>query len=117
MDQETAISIFASLAQSTRMSVFRLLVNQGPDGLPVLEISRRLGVVPSTLSGHLATLRRAGILSATRHQKEIHYAADLRTVNRVIVFLLADCCNGQVENCGEILSLLGLQRPQASKTR
>mgnify|MGYP001054569470 CR=1 FL=1 len=113
MDQDTAISIFAALAQSTRMSVFRLLVNQGPDGMPALEISRRLGVVPSTLSGHLAALRRSGVLTATRHQKEIHYAADLATVNKVIVFLLADCCNGQVENCREILSLLDLTGPLA----
>lgn len=106
MNQETAIEVFSALAQPTRLSVFRLLVKQGCSGLPVLEISRRLGVVPSTLSGHLATLKRSGILTATRHQKEIHYAANLATVNELIAFLLADCCNGQTDNCRDILTLL-----------
>ncbi len=106
MKQETAIEAFAALAQSTRMTIYRLLVKAGPEGLQVGEISRRLDIVPSTLSGHLAILRRAGLLSATRRQREIHYAARLETVNNLVGFLLSDCCDGQVENCSEILSLL-----------
>ncbi|MEJ6477073.1 MAG: metalloregulator ArsR/SmtB family transcription factor [Octadecabacter sp.] len=112
MDQNSAIDVFSALAQPTRIAVFRLLVQVGPAGLPALEISRRLEVVPSTLSGHLAILKRAGILTATRHQREIHYAANLGAVNELIAFLLADCCNGQIGNCGNILSLLDLGRLQ-----
>ena len=78
-------------------------------GLPALEIARRLDVVASTLSGHLSILKRSGILTATRHQREIHYAANLSAVNELIAFLLSDCCNGQVNNCGDILSLLNLE--------
>jgi DNA-binding transcriptional ArsR family regulator len=110
MDQNSAIDVFSSLAQPTRLSVFRLLVSQGPQGLPALEISRRLNIVPSTLSGHLAILKRSGILMATRHQREIHYAANLAAVNDLIGFLLADCCGGQIENCADILSLLDLRQ-------
>lgn len=109
MDQDSAIDALAALAQATRIAVFRLLVRMGPDGLPALEISRRLGIPPSTLSGHLAILKRAGILTATRHQREIHYAADLTAVSALVRFLLADCCGGKVENCSEILSLLTLE--------
>ncbi|WP_224814714.1 helix-turn-helix transcriptional regulator [Hasllibacter sp. MH4015] len=107
MDQTRAIDAFAALAQPTRVAVFRLLVREVPGSLPALEIARRLDVVPSTLSAHLATLRRAGILTSTRHQKEIRYAADLGAVNALVGFLLADCCGGRTENCAEILSLLG----------
>jgi DNA-binding transcriptional ArsR family regulator len=106
MDQNRAIDAFAALAQSSRMTIFRLLVRAGPDGLQVGEISRRLDIVPSTLSGHLSVLKRAGILTATRNQREIHYSADLSVVNSLIGFLLADCCDGRLENCSEILSLL-----------
>ncbi|MDP6952230.1 MAG: metalloregulator ArsR/SmtB family transcription factor [Alphaproteobacteria bacterium] len=106
MDQESAIEAFAALAQSSRMTIFRLLVRAGPDGLQVGEISRRLEIVPSTLSGHLSVLKRAGLLTATRHQREIHYAADLSVANDLVGFLLADCCDGRLENCSEILSLL-----------
>lgn len=106
MDQAAAIDVFSALAQPTRLSVFRLLVANGPDGLAALEISRQLGIVPSTLSGHLSILKRSGILSATRHQREIHYAANLRAVNELIGFLLSDCCGGKIGNCSDILSLL-----------
>ena len=74
--------------------------------MPVGEISRRLDIVPSTLSGHLGVLKRAGLLRSTRHQREIHYAVRLDAMGDLVRFLLEDCCNGQVENCGEIASLI-----------
>ena len=106
MEQETAIEAFAALAQTSRMAIFRLLVCAGPEGLPVGDISRRLFIVPSTLSGHLGVLKRSGLLNATRHQREIHYSANLAAVNDLVSFLLADCCEGRLENCSEIISLL-----------
>lgn len=111
MNQTEAIAAFAALAQPSRMSVFRLLVRLGPDGLKVGEISRQLGIVPSTLSGHLSVLKRAGLLTATRRQREILYVADLATANSLVEFLLADCCGGRLANCSEILSLLDTDKP------
>jgi len=106
MDQDTAIQTFAALAQETRMAIYRLLVRTEPRALPVGEISRRLAIVPSTLSGHLAILKRAGLLKSTRHQTEIHYTANLETMGDLVRFMLEDCCNGQVENCRDIALLL-----------
>lgn len=106
MDQESAIEAFAALAHPSRMKVFRLLVTEGPDGLQAGQISKNLRIVTSTLSGHLAVLKRAGLLKASRHQREIHYSVNLNAINDLVGFLLADCCKGRVENCSEILSLL-----------
>ncbi len=106
MNQAQAIESFTALAQESRLAVFRLLVREEPNGLPVGEISRQLDIVPSTLSGHLAILKRAGLLRSTRHQREIHYAAKLDAVGDIIRFMLENCCNGQVNNCDEILSLI-----------
>ena len=106
MDELIAIEAFAALAQSSRMTIFRRLVRAGPDGLKVGEIGRQLGIVPSTLSGHLFVLKSAGLLKANRHQREIHYSANLEAVNELVRFLLADCCDGRMENCSEIISLL-----------
>jgi len=106
MNQTDAIEAFAALAQPTRIAAFRLLVKVGPKGLPALEISRQLGTKPSTLSGHLSILKRAGILIATRHQREIHYSANLGIVNALVEFMVSDCCEGQIENCNEIVALL-----------
>ncbi len=106
MNQEDAIEAFAALAQGTRMTIYRLLVREEPHGMRVSEISRQLDIVPSTLSGHLAILKRAGLLKATRNQREIHYSANLGTMSNLVSFMLEDCCNGKVENCQEIISLL-----------
>lgn len=106
MDQDRAIDAFAALAQSSRMAIFKLLVRMGPKGLQASEIGRRLEILPSTLSGHLGQLKRAGLLKATRHQREIHYAANLAAVNDLVGFLLSDCCDGRVEHCAEIITLL-----------
>ena len=106
MDQDRAIAAFAALAQPTRMQVYRLLVAEGPGGLTASAIAERLGVVPSTLSGHLARLRDAGLLRDRRQHREIHYAADLEQVNALVGFLLSECCGGRVENCREVLTLL-----------
>lgn len=106
MDQENAIEAFTALAQETRLQVFQHLVREGKSGLPVGEISRRLDIVPSTLSGHLGVLKRAGLLTSTRHQREIHYAADITRVSALIQFLVQDCCGGRSEDCAELLTFL-----------
>ncbi len=103
MEQTAALDAFAALAHETRLSVFRLLVEAGPDGVPALEIARRLDVKPSTLSGHLSILKAAGLLTATRHQREIRYAASLAAVNDLVLFLLADCCGGDLAACADAI--------------
>lgn len=106
MDQDTAIEALAALAHPTRLSVFKLLVQHAPAGVPALTIAERLGAKPSTLSGHLSVLRRAGLLASKRNQREIRYEARLDAINSLVGFLLADCCGGRVQNCKDILTLL-----------
>ena len=106
MNQVHAMECFAALAQESRLAVVRLLIQEAPTGLPVGEISRRLEILPSTLSSHLGVLRRAQLLKSTRHQREIHYSADLDGMSDLIRFLLEDCCNGSMEQCEPVLSSL-----------
>lgn len=106
MKQDAAIDALAALAQPTRLAVFRLLVSHLPEGVPALVIAKRLEAKPSTLSGHLAILKHAGLITATRRQREIRYTANLGAFNALVTFLLSDCCGGQMENCNDILTLL-----------
>ncbi len=106
MTETEAIEAFSALAHPSRIAIFRMLVRTQPSGIPVMEISRALGIVPSTLSGHLAILKRAGWLSSSRHKREIHYAACIGRVNDLIGFMLEDCCYGKIQNCRAILTLL-----------
>ncbi|MBL4786888.1 MAG: winged helix-turn-helix transcriptional regulator [Cohaesibacteraceae bacterium] len=103
MEPEIAIETFTALAQESRLAIFRLLVREEPNGLAVGEISRRLGIVPSTLSGHLAVLKRARLLKSIRQQREIRYSANLAAIGVLVTYLLEDCCEGKVENCREVL--------------
>ena len=100
MDERTAIEALAGLAQEHRLRVFRLLVREGPLGLPAGEIALRLGVPPSTMSSHLAQLERAGLLRSRRDQRRIIYAVDLEGIRRLLAFLIEDCCQGHPEICG-----------------
>lgn len=100
MEQKRAIAALAALAQDSRMDVFRLLVRQGPEGLPAGEISERLGVQPATLSFHLAQLSHAGLVTSRRQSRSIIYSADIAAMRDVIGFLLNDCCSGHPELCG-----------------
>lgn len=114
MDQTAAIEAFGALAQPTRLAIFRALVRAGPGGMPAGRIGQGLGIVPSTLSGHLAVLRRAGLIRATRHQREIHYAAELAAVNDLVGFLVTDCCDGRVDECPNALPFLPAAADQIS---
>lgn len=101
MEQKTAIDALGALAQDTRLTVFRLLVRQGPNGLNAGEIAERLGVTASTLSHHLANLERAGLLRSWRVQRQIFYAADFEGMRKLLAFLMEDCCQGRPEFCGD----------------
>ncbi len=114
MNEDTAIETFAALAHPTRLAAFRLLVKTAPDGVPALIIAEKLHAKPSTLSGHLAILKRAGLLTSTRNQREIRYAANLSAINDVVSFLLADCCGGRISHCQDILTLLKTDDAPAS---
>ena len=100
MTPETAVSAFGALAQDTRLSVFRMLVQAGPDGLSAGEIATATQTSAPTLSHHLAILERSGLASSTRFGRSIRYAADFEGTRRLLAFLTEDCCQGRPEICG-----------------
>ena len=100
MDTRDAIEAMSALAQEHRMEVFRLLVKEGPSGLPAGVIAARLRISPSSLSFHIAQLARAGLVSSRRDSRNINYAADFRGMRDLLDFLTEDCCNGEPELCG-----------------
>lgn len=100
MEIKEAVAALSALAQETRLAVFRLLVREGPGGLPAGEVAASLGVTPATLSFHLAQLEKAGLLVSRRKSRRIFYAVDLEGTRRVLSFLTEDCCQGRPELCG-----------------
>lgn len=103
MESRNAIDALAALAQPTRLDVFRLLVRHEPDGLAAGDIARKLVVPHNTMSSHLATLSRAGLVSVERHSRSMIYRAELSAVRQLVLFLLRDCCNGRPELCAPLV--------------
>ena len=104
MDSIAAISALGSLAQNTRLDVFRLLVRHEPAGLPAGEIARKLEVPQNTMSSHLSTLARAELVSSRRESRLIIYRANLGAMNALMAFMLENCCSG--EDCAPITNQL-----------
>ena len=86
------IEQFAALGQKDRLEIFRLLVRAGPEGKCVHEIKRRVKMPGSTLSHHLDTLTRSGLLAARRSGRFIYHAVNWREASSLIRFLIEDCC-------------------------
>ncbi|HSI96273.1 MAG TPA: metalloregulator ArsR/SmtB family transcription factor [Methylophilaceae bacterium] len=99
MDNVIAVKIFASLAQESRLGLFRLLVQAGPEGLSAGSIAERLGMPSSTLSFHLKELSHAGVVQSRQAGRFIYYSADFATMNALIGFLTENCCGGQPQEC------------------
>jgi DNA-binding transcriptional ArsR family regulator len=100
MEIKTAIGALAALAQDTRLAVFRLLVQEGPAGLPAGRIAERLRISPPTLSFHLGELAAAGLVQPRRDGRSIIYAADYAAMNGLIAYLTENCCRGDLAACG-----------------
>ena len=104
MDTKTAVPAFSALAHDTRLRVFRLLVREGPDGLPAGRIASELDVAPPTMSSHLAQLERAGLVRSWRVERRIFYAVEVEGTRRLLRYLTEDCCRGRPELCGDLLA-------------
>jgi DNA-binding transcriptional ArsR family regulator len=95
METKSAIAALASLAQDSRLAIFRALVQEGPEGLPAGKISEATGIPPSSLSFHLKELAHAGMVTSRQEGRFIIYAADFATMNDLIAFLTENCCGGK----------------------
>ncbi len=93
MSSPTARAL-AALGHDARLSIFRLLVQAGRDGLRVGDIGDHLGLAPSTLAHHLSTLVEAGLVLQERQGREVLNRVDFPAMERVLAFLTSECCTG-----------------------
>lgn len=98
MDKKATITALGALAQETRLDVFRLLVTQGPAGLPAGAIAERLDVLPASLTFHLKELQHAGLITQRRLGRQLIYAAEYGAMNDLLSYLTENCC-GRGQSC------------------
>jgi ArsR family transcriptional regulator len=94
MDGKQVVAALGALANETRLAVFRLLVERGPDGLPAGTIAEAVGLPPSSLTFHLQQLAHAGLITQRRLSRQLIYATDFAAMNAVMGYLTENCCGG-----------------------
>jgi DNA-binding transcriptional ArsR family regulator len=99
MENWSAVDALSALAHESRLAIFRLLVPEGPDGLPAGEIGKRLGIAANALSFHLTRLRYAGLVSVRRNGQQMIYAAAYDGMQRLMGFLTENCCQLDAQGC------------------
>ena len=96
METKEAVEALGAMAQETRLTALRLLVQAGAAGLPAGEIARRLEVPPPTLSFHLRALLHAGLVSSSRDGRSLYYVANYGRLKSLVAFLSDNCCQAPV---------------------
>ena len=94
METSSAVTALGSLAQDHRLTLFRTLVQAGPDGMAAGALAEALDLPKSSLSFHLAHLNRAGLIDQHRAGRSLIYTANYEAMSRLIGFLTDNCCGG-----------------------
>lgn len=101
MDEQSAVTSLAALAQGMRLRIFRALVGAGPEGMTPSALGATLDVPGSTLSFHLKELMHAGMVSQERDGRNLIYRPSLERMNALLVYLTAHCCQASNDTtCG-----------------
>lgn len=96
MQTTNVINALAALAHDSRLGIFRLLVEQGPEGLPAGEIAARRKLPNANASFHLKELEHAGLVTSVPAGRFIYYAANYKTMNGLVEYLTKNCCKDGV---------------------
>jgi ArsR family transcriptional regulator len=87
MESKSIVKALSALAQESRLGIYRLLVEQVPQGLTPGRIGESLDIAPATLSFHLKELVNADLISARQEGRFIIYATNFATMNGLVDFL------------------------------
>ena len=99
MEKTAALAALAALAQDSRLDIFRLLVQAGPEGAAAGQIGGQLALPPATLSFHLNQLRQAGLVRCRRDGRSLIYAAEYAAMTALLGYLTENCCQGDAAAC------------------
>ena len=99
MKSAQVVKALAALAQPTRLAIYRLLVERGPEGIAAGEVAEKLKVAPATLSFHFKILSHAGLIKSRQDGRFVYYAANFTAMNGMLAYLTENCCGGNLDAC------------------
>jgi DNA-binding transcriptional ArsR family regulator len=112
MKTPRVIEALGALAHEHRLAIYRLLVQQGPEGLHAGAIGERVGLVPSSLTFHLQNLERSGLIAFRRVGRQLIYSADFEAMNALVGYLTENCCVASAQNCDALCKPASPRRPR-----
>jgi DNA-binding transcriptional ArsR family regulator len=119
MEMSQAVDALAALAQSTRLAIFRLLIEAGPEGMAAGRIGEELKLPPATLSFHLAHLARAGLARSRQEGRFVIYSSDFENMIALVGYLTENCCGGN-RSCAPAVTFVpkkGIQNETPARPR
>jgi DNA-binding transcriptional ArsR family regulator len=94
MEMKEAVKALAALAHDSRLAIYRLLVQAGPEGLPAGQLAEMMQIPPSSLSFHLKELVHADLLVSQQSGRFVIYTAKYTSMNELLSFMTENCCGG-----------------------
>jgi DNA-binding transcriptional ArsR family regulator len=105
MDVDLAAARLAELGHPTRLTVFRRLVQCGPNGCRVGDLQRALEIPASTLSHHLSRLVAAGLVEQRREGRVLRCLPVRQALDETLGFLTDECCAGSCDSAAPEMML------------
>ncbi len=102
MKLNIAVEILSALAHEGRVTLVRLLIQAGPEGLGAGELAASAGLAATTASAQLLVLKNAGLVQSERRGRHINYAANYKQMTGLLQFLMKDCCCSRQEICAPL---------------
>lgn len=99
MKPPEVVESLAALAQESRLALFRLLVQRGPEGYTPTQLREKLEVPGPTLSFHLKELQRASLIGSRREGRFLYYSPNFSRMNELLGFLTDNCCSLADKDC------------------
>jgi ArsR family transcriptional regulator, arsenate/arsenite/antimonite-responsive transcriptional repressor len=99
MKISNAVEALSALAQESRLSIFRMLVQAGDEGIAAGVMGEKLGIPPATLSFHLKELARAKLIKSRSEGRYVIYSANYAEMDKLIDYLTENCCAGDAAQC------------------
>jgi len=97
MKQIDAIQSLSALAHDGRLTLMRLLIQAGPEGMGSGALARRADIALTTASAQLLVLTNAGLVRSRRDGRHVTYFAEYGRFEQLMSFLMHDCCAGRCD--------------------
>jgi DNA-binding transcriptional ArsR family regulator len=94
MIESQLIAVLAALGHAVRLSLWRMLLPYGSDGLSAGTIAERMAIIHSSLSFHLRQMTQAGVLRQRRSSRNIVYAVNVDVMDELMTQLALTATSG-----------------------